>query len=63
MDARVMCGRPRLCKDNFGGIGDWSGAVMCPACWMRHMPLALMKFADRVPIKVQRSIGALTRAG
>jgi hypothetical protein len=46
-----MCGRRRDCKSIFCqhwrsvGCGHVSGLLM------RHMPLALMKFADRVPIK------------
>ena len=27
----------------------WSGAVLCPACWCGHRPLALMVSADKVP--------------
>jgi len=33
-----------------------SGAVMCPACLRGTWPLALMRFADRVPIKSARFV-------
>src|SRR5258708_10694261 len=60
----VLYGRPLRCKENVTFVALWSGAVMYPAC-LRGMawPLALMKYADRLPITVTRLGGAGHNSG
>jgi hypothetical protein len=55
-EARLaMCGWPPRCKGFVGGFDVGSAASMCPAYNSRPQPLALMRSADRVLIKLTRS--------
>jgi hypothetical protein len=59
--ALIKCGRPRLRRGCFG-FGDLVGCGQ--ALFARRMwPLALMEFADRVPIRNARSRCALNYPG
>ena len=49
-----MCGRRPHCKRNLA-CGLRSGASHVSGLLVRHMPLALMCSADRVPIKIPGS--------
>ena len=50
-----MCGWPPRCKGFDGDFDAGSAACMCPAYISRPLPLALMRSADRVLIKLARS--------